>query len=158
MHPVRPGAGPPRDRPAPSPDGAALAWGVAIAWAAFVWWLGSSDFDAATTSRWLEPLLAWLLPEAPELRQAIAVTIRKLAHPVEYALLAWLCFRAASRSGLASTRAAATAFGLSLALAASDELRQAGLAERSGSALDVALDAAGAVAALAALLAWRATR
>src|ERR1700752_1267632 len=78
--------------------------------------------------------------------------IRKLAHPSVYAVLAGLAFRAALLSGVSGlARGAAVALAMAVSIAGLDELRQTHTRTRSGAASDVALDAAGASAALALL-------
>jgi hypothetical protein len=131
----------------------AVAWLLVASWGALVWWLGGDQFSAGTTSRYLFPLIQWLLPNASgELQLALLMTIRKLAHPGVYAVLAGLAFRAALLSGVSGLmRGAAIALGIAVSLAGLDELRQSQTSSRTGAASDVALDAAGASAALAAL-------
>lgn len=143
------------------PDRVALAWLLVAVWAGLVWWLGTDQFAAPTTSRFLGPLLRWLWPDgSPEQHFALLLAIRKLAHPAVYGVLAGLAFRAALLSGVSgSLRGAAVALGLAVGMAGLDELRQSRTAARTGSAIDVALDAAGASASLAALaLMWRRER
>ncbi len=131
----------------------ATAWLLVASWAALVWWLGSDQFSAGTTSRYLWPLIEWLWPSGSfEQRHALLMTIRKLAHPSVYAVLAGLSFRAALVSGVSGlARGAAIALAIAISLAGLDELRQSRTRSRTGAALDVALDAAGASVALAAL-------
>jgi VanZ family protein len=130
-----------------------MAWLLVVSWAALVWWLGSDQFSAPATSRYLRPLIDWLFPNAaPDQRLALLMTIRKLAHPTVYAVLAGLAFRAALVSGVSGlARGAAIALAIAVSLAGFDELRQSRTRSRTGAALDVALDAAGASVALAAL-------
>jgi hypothetical protein len=65
------------------------AWGAVAAWMALVWWLGSNDFAASRTSPWLESLIYWLFPDLPRAGHlALSITIRKLAHPTVYGVLA----------------------------------------------------------------------
>ena len=131
----------------------ATAWLIVALWAAFVWWLGSDQFGASTTSRYLGPLIDWLFPTAShELRYALLMTIRKLAHPTVYAVLAGLVFRAALLSGVSGlARGAAIALAVAMSIAGLDELRQSQSRTRTGAASDVGLDAAGASAVLAGL-------
>src|SRR5207249_4254209 len=83
--------------------------------------------------------------------------LRKGAHLTEYAILAALWYRAFTRERNLSARAASwTAFAISLAWAALDEWHQSFLPSRTSSAMDVALDGAGA--ALALVVDWRAWR
>ncbi len=80
---------------------------------------------------------------------------RKFVHAGLYALLCVLWARALA-SRLPSGPAAAYALAISVVYAASDEYHQSFVAGRIGSPLDVAIDAAGAVAA--ALLLRRAAQ
>ncbi len=135
------------------PSRVATAWLLVALWAALVWWLGSDSFGAPMTSRYLGPLLEWLWPGgSPEQRLAVLLTIRKLAHPSVYAVLACLAFRAALLSGVTGlARGAGVALALAVSVAGLDEARQAHTRSRTGAASDVVLDAAGASVALAAL-------
>jgi len=135
------------------PAHVATAWLLVASWAALVWWLGSEQFGASTTSRYLAPLIDWLFPGiAPQTRFSLLMTIRTLAHPIVYAVLAGLTFRAALLSGVSGLlRGAAVALGLAVSLAGLDEYRQSLTHTRTGAASDVLLDAAGASAALGAL-------
>ena len=69
------------------------------------------------------------------------VVLRKIAHAAEYALLGALLVRALPRPGLA--------FALGVAYAISDEVHQSFIAGRTGSPLDVALDAVGVLVGVA---------
>ena len=85
------------------PARVARAWLWFALWAALVWWLGSEQFSATSTSRILGPLIDWLWPGAsPAQRLALLMGIRKLAHPSVYAVLAGLAFRASLLSGVSS--------------------------------------------------------
>lgn len=140
-------------RPDVPPARVTVAWLLVAAWAAVVWWLGSGQFSAGTTARYLWPLIEWLWPSSSfEQRYALLMTIRKLAHPSVYAVLAGLSFRAVLVSGVSGlARGAAIALAIAISLAGLDELRQSRTPARTGAASDVALDAIGACAALAAL-------
>ena len=126
-------------------------WLPPVAWMAVVLGLSSEAASAEQTSRFLLPFLRWLLPgAAPEQIAALHGLTRIAGHVVEYAILALLWFRAFRRGRGLGPRASAW-------LALADEWHQSGLRARTGSALDVALDAAGAVGALGvARLGWRA--
>ena len=140
-------------RPDAPPARVARAWLWVALWASLVWWLGSDSFGAPMTSRYLGPLIEWLWPSgSPAQRFAVLMAIRKLAHPSVYAVLAGLAFRAALLSGVSGlARGAAVALAMAVSIAGLDELRQTKTHTRTGAASDVALDAAGATAALAAL-------
>lgn len=129
---------------------ASVAWLAVAAWASLIWWLGSAAFGAASTSRFLFPLITWLWPDASfEQRFAVLLAIRKLAHPTVYGVLAALACRALRLSGVAKPlQAMAIAWALAVSLAGLDEIRQSTLASRTGSPFDVGLDACGAAAAV----------
>ena len=75
------------------------AWVPAIAWMGFMFALSSDLGSAANTSRFLEPLLRWLVPQlSPEAFALVHGVIRKTAHLTEYAILAILV-RHALRAG-----------------------------------------------------------
>lgn len=131
------------------------AWTLALLWAALVWNLGGDAFSSAQTSRFLDPLLEWLLPSAsPALLGDLLFGVHKAAHIVEYGVLALLIIRALWTAWAASPRAAlAVTLALLACLAAGDELRQSGTLARTGSGHDVLLDLGGALLALLALFA-----
>jgi len=99
-------------------------------------------------SRWL-PVLVWAgvifaLSSIPSLNSGLGTwdfVLRKCAHMTEYAILAVLLVRA--------TGSYAWAFALAVAYAATDEVHQLFVRGRHGSAVDVAIDALGAVIGLA---------
>jgi VanZ family protein len=139
-----------------SPQQVVAAWLLVALWTGFVWWLGSAAFSASVTSRFLAPLVRWLWSTAsPEQVVALVLTLRKIAHPFVYGVLAALCFRATRLSGAARPWIAlGIALCVAVAVASLDETRQATLVARTGSPVDVALDAAGALTALGAALLW----
>jgi VanZ family protein len=99
---------------------------------------------------WLPPLLLmaviFYLSAQPDLTTGLGVIdliARKLAHAAEYALLCFLWWRAL-RTRLSPQMAAAAAFAITLAYAATDEYHQTFVSGRSGSVVDVGIDALGA--------------
>jgi VanZ family protein len=89
--------------------------------------------------------------------------LKKMAHMLEYAVLAVLVWRAISNSAGANTKRAQVWLIplLCLAYAATDEYHQAFVSGRSSSALDVLIDALGVTLALVAtsfVIRWRANR
>jgi VanZ family protein len=114
--------------------------------------------SAPRTSRFVEPLIRWILPDATaETVYALHVVVRKCGHLAEYALLALLAFRAL-RSGRAErfrSEWAGGALAIAVVYALVDEFHQSFVSTRSGNLGDVLVDAAGAVLALAALAWWR---
>ena len=135
----------------------ARAWLAVIACIGLIWLLAGDDFSARETSRIVDPLLRWLFPEITRSGlDAVNFGVRKVAHAVEYALLALLTYRAFRLS--AELRAASTtglALLLVLAVAGLDEYQQGRSALRTGSGFDVAIDFAGGLLAIALLLALR---
>jgi VanZ family protein len=106
---------------------------------------------------WVPPLLLmgliFFLSAQPDLDSglgAIDLIGRKLIHAGEYGLLCLLWFRALATRASAP-RASLIAFLVSVAYAATDEYHQTFVAGRSGSVIDVAVDALGAGAVALAL-------
>jgi VanZ family protein len=135
------------------------AWLWVGLWALFVWGLGGEDLSYDHTSRFLGPLIRWLLPEIPEATsELLQFSIRKTAQLAEYAVLGCLTLRAFSIEWpTALPRSAVAAVIFSAAFAAADETRQSLSAARMGSGWDVMLDSLGAAAGIALLL-WARTR
>lgn len=127
---------------------------------------GSGDGLSAThTSRWLEPLLRWLLGDGVSADgiEWAHFLLRKAGHVSEYAVLAVLLRRAllptppsfpATKPTSRLARTGWMAVGLATAFAASDEFHQAFVPSRGASVADVYLDAAGATLGVLVLGAW----
>jgi VanZ family protein len=124
-------------------------WLPPLVWMAAIMWFSGNDFSAENTGSVLKPVLQWLLPRltAPQIA-AIHGLIRKSAHVTEYAVLAALWFVALARERrLTPRRAAWLAFLVAVGWAFLDELHQATEPSRTASAMDVAIDATGALVA-----------
>jgi VanZ family protein len=135
----------------------ALPWLPPLAWMCLILWLGSDTGSAERTGHLILPVLRVLLPfaSAPEL-DAVHALLRKLGHVTEYGVLAVLWSRALVTHGMVARRAAWSAWLVTGVWAVVDEITQTTIASRTGSALDVALDAASAlVVALAIGHGWR---
>jgi VanZ family protein len=105
--------------------------------------LSQSGFSAVGTGRILGPLLQFIgVP--PEHMPAAQFLVRKTAHVVEYAVLAFFAARAAVLS-IRPTAAMAVAFVVALGVAALDEWNQSRIPSRTGTPRDVALDLGGAL-------------
>jgi VanZ family protein len=129
----------------------ATLWLLVALWTALILWAGSDNLSMSNSSRYLVPFLRWLLPDADSRTLwKVIVALRKAAHLIEYAILAWVTWLA-----LFSTfrRALLRFIGLALAwvlvVAAFDEIRQSMVESRTGSIVDVAIDLTGGVLALA---------
>jgi VanZ family protein len=133
-------------------------WLPPLLWMAVTVWFSTDTASAEHTSQLLLPVLRWLLPWATHGQlDTVHRLLRKGAHLTEYAILAALWYRAFMRERNLSARAASwAAFAISLAWAALDEWHQSFVPSRTSSAVDVALDSAGA--ALALVVDWRAWR
>lgn len=123
----------------------------------------STGFSAEKTSRWIGPILRWIDPDVPgEVVRSIHFLFRKMAHLIEYGLLAFFLWRAlrmapvAGAHRLSGTGLTAAVLGAAAVCASVDEYRQSLIAARTGAPTDVLLDLAGA--ALGVLLAWVLTR
>ncbi len=112
--------------------------------------LSTEAASSGHTSRILVPFLRHVLPWASPLQIDVLHDLtRKMAHIVEYAILATLWFFALVRSGAFSTRRAmAATLGICLAWAVADEIHQAFVLSRTGSVGDVVIDVTGAGTAL----------
>ncbi|HVT74418.1 MAG TPA: VanZ family protein [Lacunisphaera sp.] len=137
-------------------------WWPVVAWMAFIFAM-STDFGTAEhTSRWIEPILRWLLPHATD--ETIArghFLVRKLGHLSEYAVLALLVRRAlAITLGSAghALRVALIALAICAVYAATDEFHQSFVPSRTPSLVDVAIDTTGAALALAGAAGWTSRR
>ena len=108
----------------------ALAWAPVVAWAALIF-VASAQSDLV------------FVPDA-----TLDLVVRKLGHAAVFGILALLLWRA-----LATTtrlrRPWAWALALAILYAISDELHQGGVSGRYPSPVDVAIDAAGALIAVA---------
>ena len=135
-------------------------WLPALIWAGFIFWGSTDSLSGAHTSRFLRPLLHWLLPglNADRLSE-IQLVIRKLGHLTEYAVLTALLWRALNGPNLGQRRPwpqqrAWLTWALAVAYAASDEFHQSFVPTREGSLRDVGIDSTGALAALGLIWWW----
>ena len=134
-----------------------LRWLPLLAWMTVVFLFSSDAFSVPRTSRFLGPFFGWLLPHAqPETIATCIFAIRKLAHALEYAVLALLAWRALGGPEIDGFRPwiwgrAARAWLIAAVYAASDEWHQSFVPSRGAAVADVLIDATGAAGALALL-------
>ena len=127
-------------------------WLPLVAWLGLIFVGSTSVMSSEHTSRYIVPFLLWLKPGmSPKTIWIILVVVRKYAHVTEYAILAFLLWRALhSVPGLRTKTA--MCFGAALlgcaVFAASDEFHQTFIKSRTPSVRDVFLDVAGALAGL----------
>jgi VanZ family protein len=126
-------------------------WMPVIAWMVLIF-AGSSDaLSAEHTSRFIVPFLLWFDPHISLATvAAVHLTLRKMGHFTEYAILAALLWR-----GLRGTFPAVsnrllglTAFFITAGFAASDEFHQSFVPTRTASPRDVMIDCIGALFAI----------
>jgi VanZ family protein len=142
-------------------------------WLPLLIWLGvifSASADTQSTqhtSRFLEPFLRWLWPDVtPAAIDNVRWFVRKSAHVVEYAILAWLWWRALRRPQRNDPRpwslgTACVAWLAVVLYAITDEWHQTFVANRSGTVRDVFIDGFGGVLGLGCLWMrhwWRARK
>lgn len=131
------------------------AWLPVVAWMSLMFTMSTDLGSAASTSRFLEPLVRWLAPQvSPEMFASIHYLVRKAAHLAEYAILAVLVRRALTvgveiRLPEQSWRPELLALAWAGVFAMSDEFHQGFVASRGASVRDVAIDTAGAAIGLA---------
>ena len=127
-------------------------WMPVFAWMLLIF-LGSSDvLSAEHTSRFLVPFLLWLDPHmSMSTLVAVHLTVRKLGHFTEYAILAALLWRGlrGTFSAVNSSLLATAAFLVAAGFAASDEFHQSFIPTRTASPRDVMIDSLGALFAVA---------
>src|SRR5689334_19816767 len=122
------------------------SWMPIIAWTLMIF-VGSSDvLSAEHTSRFTVPFLRWLDPSMSLATiAAVHMTIRKLGHFTEYAILATLLWRGFRGTfSLSSAFLGLCAFFAAAIFAASDEFHQSFIPTRTASAHDVMIDCTGA--------------
>jgi VanZ family protein len=133
-------------------------WGPLALWLAAIFFFSTDAMAAPRTSRFVEPMIRWLLPDAsPGMVYGLHVVVRKCGHVAEYALLALLAFRAIRCGRAERFRASWAGWALAIAVvyALVDEFHQTFVSTRSGNVGDALFDALGAALALAALAWWR---
>jgi VanZ family protein len=122
----------------------------ALLWAGAICVFSTELFGAEDTSRFLLPVLRWLLPHATMATLLdLHHLIRKFAHVFEYFVLGILVMRAirGARTGW-DWRWAMGALAICVAWACLDEFHQAFVPGRTASPWDALLDSSAALAAL----------
>ena len=136
-------------------------WLAVVLWMAVIFVMSSDLGSGAHTSRIIDPLLLWLMPQISPAGVARAhFLIRKAGHLTEYAILGILLWRAWTipTGGTNQPWRWKTAlFSLSLAAvyAAGDEFHQSFVPSRGASVQDVVIDACGACLGLMVLRAFK---
>ena len=132
-------------------------WLPAVVWMVIIFSASSDAQSFRHSSRYFEPLLRWFFPHMPQAQvEAIHHAFRKCCHLTEYAILAWLFWRAIRKPVKDGPRPwiwpeAGLALALVFLYAASDELHQAFVPTRTAQVSDVLVDTSGGALALALL-------
>lgn len=125
-------------------------WLPVVVWMVFIFSMSTGEFTAQNTSRFIEPIIRFLLPWASTLTiDVLHGVIRKCGHLTEYFILGLLLFRAfwgGSKEGRV-TRWAALAVLVVVLYAASDEFHQWFVPGRTASPMDVGIDTVGGILA-----------
>lgn len=133
----------------------AMIWLPSLVWMGLIFLMSAApgDLSSEQSGFILHLILALLerffpsgVPVSPD---TLHLLIRKAAHMTEYAVLVLLNLRALRLSG--AKRPAIHAFLMTVLYAATDEYHQSFVDSRGPSALDVIIDASGAMIALAAV-------
>ncbi len=132
-------------------------WLPVVVWMILIFSASSDSHSYQHSSLFFEPLLRWLFPEMPPAQvEAIHHAFRKICHLTEYALLAWLVWRAVRKPVKNDPRPwrwpeAGLALAVVFAYAASDEFHQIFVPTRTPMVSDVLIDTSGGAAALCLL-------
>lgn len=139
---------------------AARRWAPVTVWMALIFAFSTDWFAAPNTSALFQPLLSWLLPGiAPETIQIVHAVLRKLGHLSEYFILAILLTAAGQTQWPKQNRGSRFLITVIFATlyAISDEWHQSFVPSRSASAVDVMIDACGAICGAFWTLYWGTT-
>jgi VanZ family protein len=133
-------------------------WLPVLVWMTLIFSASADKASYTHSSRFFEPLLRWLFPHLPTATvEEVHHLFRKLCHLTEYAVLAWLVWRAIHKPARHDRRPwrwgeAGLALGVVFAYASSDEFHQLFVPGRTGLFSDVLIDTAGGAVGL--LLLW----
>ena len=134
-----------------------LRYGPLLIWMIFISFASTAEFSSLNTSKFIRPLILWLLPNLTEVQLAsVHFGIRKLGHFAEYGLLAYLASRAFVTSSFAFIRRHWFLLGGLLVLIYSllDEFHQSFVPSRSGSIYDSIIDMVGGLTVLLVFASW----
>ena len=126
-------------------------YGPLLVWLAFISLASTAEFSASNTSQLIRPLMLWLFPDLSEARlAAIHFLTRKVAHFTEYAVLAFLAWRAFITSSQAFIQRLwfQLAFLLVVIYALLDEYHQSFVPSRTASVYDSVIDVGGGLTIL----------
>lgn len=138
-------------------------WLAVLMWMALIFTGSQDNRSLEHSSRFIEPVIRWLLPHAgDETIKTLVFLVRKCAHVTEYAalaLLVWWALRKETEEW--RWRPALVTLGVIVLYAISDEVHQTFVPTRIGTPVDVLVDTSGGLIALGLLRAgtsWRQVR
>jgi len=132
-------------------------WLPLLVWMLVIFSASADTQSTEHTSRFLVPLLRWLNPNvSEETIDTVRWLVRKAAHMTEFAIFAWLWWRALRKPVRGdprpwSWRVAALVIAVVVLYASSDEIHQAFVPGRTASVKDVCIDTAGGIIGLGLL-------
>lgn len=142
-----------------------VAWVLVVIWVGIILAASGDGLSFSRSSRFLRPVLEWLLPQlTQEEVWRVVGAVRKAAHVAEYWVLAMLVRHAGQVTLLARgwppnrLKLALFTLGFAITCAACDEIRQSFTVSRNGSVWDVLWDTSGATLGLICVhffMAWR---
>jgi len=132
-----------------------IYWLPVVIWLCVIFTFSGDAGSTRRTSRFITPILRWLMPNISDaaIRQ-VQTVVRKTAHLTEYAILAALLWRALRRPFRGDLRPwnwreASLAWMIAFLFAVTDEWHQSFVPERQAQAIDVLIDASGALLGVA---------
>lgn len=134
-----------------------IYWLPVIIWMCLIFTASGDSGSFKRSSRIIAPLLHWFFPNvSPETEDLVVTGVRKCAHLTEYAILAFLVWRAHRKPKWKDARPwswadAGVALWVTVFYASTDEFHQTFVPTREGCVRDVMIDSSGAVAGMIAL-------
>ncbi len=133
-----------------------LYWLPVVAWAALISLFSTDTFHGGWSQGIVRSVLLFFLPDlSQETVELVHTVVRKLAHMAEYCIFTLILYRGFRQDAPNSRRWrwALPALLVAVGFAGVDEFHQTFALRRTGSIIDVGIDAAGALTGLA-LIWW----
>ena len=124
-------------------------WLPLIIWLCVIYSFSTDEFSSSNTEGFVVPVLHFLFPGlSPDQLALWHAVIRKLSHVTEYAILAWLTYRAIRFDETDPLKAKVRAFQFLVLAAMTDEFHQSLTLSRGASIVDVGYDSIGGLIVL----------
>jgi VanZ family protein len=128
-------------------------WLPLIVWLGVIYSFSTDEFSAGNTEGFIVPILNFLFSGLSPAQLSFGhAVVRKLGHMTEYAILAWLTYRAIRFDEADSLKAKVRTFQFLVLAAMTDEFHQSLTMTRGASIVDVGYDSIGGL-----ILLWIAT-